>query len=1022
MRVPEAEKYCSGGQFATCVVGAAQGETPGGKRHSTARRGSISPATGGNDAFTSTAPVATRQRTPYLIGREEPIGALFDAFDTVDERAGALVLVSGEAGIGKTRLLDEFAARADTAQTARGGCIDGVAYAPWTDALWWLLDTPGLVDPDALPEVVRARLAHLVPMVGVPPAADDEDGPHLLFEAVVALLRHVSTRTRLILVIDDLHWIDAASRELLRYVAANLRRVPILLVGAYRPEDSSAQRELIAQLGRLGRLRIALEGLPDDATSELAGVLIGDAGAADVARIVRDADGNPLFVEELVAARSETGIPPALGDLMLVRFSLLDGDARHLVRTAALIGPRVSRAWLAAAAGFDADRARAATRAAVDTGVLLADDDGRGYAFRHALLRQAVLDDTTPDERVALHRAIAAALDDHQERAVGIDYAAELARHWDAAEDAPRALRAQVAAAQRADASYAFEAAYQAYERALFWWGAVPDAVTVAATDHTKLLLEAADAAAYSGRIERAADLAQAGLEEACARSAEDGVEAAGRAFPLMWTADRGSELYELTMRRLMPALDRVAPEPRARFLVNTVEYMLMHGEADEREKTAALMLDAVREVDAPAIRARGHSVMAYTYELAGEFDRADLEYDEALSIARDGDAHSTYALVLYNKAASYSSVPDFAKCIECLDRVDELVDTYGLRRYLVPARCLRALACALLGDLDGARDSIASVAELDAEGFDLWFRVSAGALIHIFAGEDDEALAAIDADTVGAAPLENAEHLIEVSMLRTHALVAKGDLDAARRVVDEGEAAVERHRETYWHGWFAMAAMRVEADAAVAAAAARRLDLAEQAQQRADAIRASWDGARGQLEHVYPLAEAYSRAIAAEYARVRNEGVDAHTRAAAEQFEQLSMPFYATYFRMREAEVALPDPSRRYLATEVLKHARATARTHGFTGLDEAITNLARTYQLRLGPGRMTIDGDVPLSTRELEVLRLMADGKTNPEIAEELFITRRTAAAHVSGILRKFGAASRVEAVVEAQRRGVI
>src|SRR5207237_5047635 len=153
-----------------------------------------------------------------------------------------------------------------------------------------------------------------------------------------------------------------------------------------------------------------------------------------------------------------TAVPPTVRALMLARFSALDEPGRHLVRTAAVIGATAPQAWLAAAAGLDDKATRRAARAAVDRGLLIAGGDGTSYDFRHALLRQAVLDEMLPDERVALHLAIAAALTAQPAVAVGIDRIADLARHWDAARDASSALRWLVAAAVAAEQGLASRA------------------------------------------------------------------------------------------------------------------------------------------------------------------------------------------------------------------------------------------------------------------------------------------------------------------------------------------------------------------------------------------------------------------------------------------------------------------------------------------------------------------------------------------------------------------------------------
>jgi DNA-binding CsgD family transcriptional regulator len=217
------------------------------------------------------------------------------------------------------------------------------------------------------------------------------------------------------------------------------------------------------------------------------------------------------------------------------------------------------------------------------------------------------------------------------------------------------------------------------------------------------------------------------------------------------------------------------------------------------------------------------------------------------------------------------------------------------------------------------------------------------------------------------------------------------------------------------------MVGTRLEADSAVAAMGSQSIGAIEHAQARAAEIVAGWETAVAQLARPCPLLDAYTLGIDAEVGRLRREAVVALAHRAAEAFATIGLPYFATYFRWREAEAML-DAGDRPPAVELLKRARATATTHGFAGLDTAIVALARAHQLRLGPARTTVDGDEALSVRELEVLRLVASGKSNPDIAEALFISRRTAAAHVSNILKKLDATSRVEAVSEAHRRAIV
>ena len=287
------------------------------------------------------------------------------------------------------------------------------------------------------------------------------------------------------------------------------------------------------------------------------------------------------------------------------------------------------------------------------------------YEFRHALLRQAVLDELLPDELVALHHAVAAALEPHPEAAAGIDRVAELARHWDAAQEPTSALHWLVAAGQHAHETYAFEATVADYERALVWWDAVADPVGAAGVDRAAVLLRAADAAAKRAR-RRAGDFARAAIDEAFDLGLDRGVEAAGRAWTHLWNANRSDELSAFAQERVLPVLDRVDPQARARFLVGYVHHLAINATPKEIRGPAAEMIAALDLVDDPVLEARGHMVNAWCHEAYGEFDRVEAEYARAADLARRAEAHAMLVAVLANHAARSSGRPTSKAASNC--------------------------------------------------------------------------------------------------------------------------------------------------------------------------------------------------------------------------------------------------------------------------------------------------------------------------------------------------------------------
>ena len=934
-----------------------------------------------------------------------------------------LTIVAGEAGIGKTRLLDEFAALAEPALVIRGGCVENVAYAPWVDALWWLLEASSLAMLDALPERTRARLGRLLPQLATEVStADEDDGRHLLFEAVVELFAAVAAESRLVVVVDDVHWIDPASADLLRYVVDNRDRADVQLVVAFRPEETGAVHELLADLERAGPVHIDLEPLADDAVTQIVSYLLDDGATDDaIRRIIETADGNPLFVEELVAAAHDEHVPHTLRDLMLVRFNALGDDARRLVRIAAIIGARIPQGWLIAATELPLEQATAAAGEAVEAGVLLDEGHGAEFAFRHDLLRRSVISDLVADERVAFHRAVARALTDRPELVAELDYVAELARHWHEAEVPAPALQWLVAAGHRANESYAFDAATTCYERALVWWDEVPDAPQLAAVDHFELLLVAARANASAGHVDRAAALGEAAMSATVDLPPNRAIDAVARLYSVMWTADRAGELFAFVGDRLQPQLDAADPAVRAHYLEKQAKHLLGRIDDDEMRVIAARLMEAIEGLDDPHLEATVHEVMARCYEAWGENDKVDAEYEQAASLARTAENLATLTVVRYNHACFKLAVADLAACLVLLDDVDELVERYGLRRFVVPASCLRTVACCLQGDLAAAEQTYSSLADLRLQGYDAWFRAYVGSLLMLFSGDYAAAVAMLRPETVGVDAVTDSDFGVEMAIVAADALAWRGDLDGARRTADAGLARLQGFYEISSHGWIAMIAMRVDADTAEHADATDDPAAREHARAHADELASSWRAAVANANAAYALLDAYTAAIECEHARAHGRATPALARTAADAFEEIGYGYDATVFRWREANATLAGGDRR-AATELLAAVRDAAARHGFGGIEAAAATLAREHQLRLGAGRTTVDGDVPLSPRELEVLRLVVEGLTNPQIAASLRISPHTARAHVSNVLSKLDATSRVEAVTEAQRRGLV
>ncbi len=472
--------------------------------------------------------------SPVLVGRDDDLGRLRAALDVAIGGTPSIVVIGGEAGIGKTRLVSEFTAAAvrDGSRVLVGGCLDlaegGPPFLPFVEALRRLVrETPADSRADVLGPA-GAELARLVPdlLEGTPEAAEPIPSieQNRLFELVLATIGRLGRDKPLVLVVEDAHWIDRASRDLVTFLVRNLSREPLLLILTWRsdflpPEDATAAwlAELLRQprasridLGRLGRRDVG----------RLVEALSGKRSpGADVERLWVRTDGNPFFVEELVAGEAATNgagtssaAPRTIVGIVEGLLAGLTQPARTVLAALAVAGRPVDEALVLAVADGSAEELRAGLREAVDRHVVEIDPDTDALRFRHALLSEVVERRLLPGERRELHerfaKAIAAAGDQAR---MGAGAVAALARHWDLADRPAEAYDATTRAARAASSVAAHGQARRLYDRALELAERLPEPPPPA--ERLELLRAASDAADFDGAYERATELIRTALD-----------------------------------------------------------------------------------------------------------------------------------------------------------------------------------------------------------------------------------------------------------------------------------------------------------------------------------------------------------------------------------------------------------------------------------------------------------------------------------------------------------------------------
>jgi DNA-binding CsgD family transcriptional regulator/tetratricopeptide (TPR) repeat protein len=947
---------------------------------------------------------------------------------------GGVVLLSGDAGVGKTRLLTELRDLAFTEgwQVVAGHCLDfgdsALPYLPFSEVLGRLAtDLPEVVEKAALAHPVLARLQPGRRVLSAPDGSDGGESAALdrgdLFEAVHTLLGTVAGRAPLLLVIEDTHWADRSTRDMLSFLFTRPFTTPVAIVASYRSDDLHRRHPLRRQVAEWSRVRgvdrIALSPLPDDAVRALVAQLAPEgldakelAGLSD--SVVDRADGNAFFVEELTSAASDGDLGD-LADVLLVRLDRLDDTARQVVRTASVSGRKVAHDMLEAVSGLDATALDEGLRAAVETNVLVA-EQGR-YAFRHALLAEAVYDDLLPGERVRLHGQYTAALRDGLARGT----AAELARHARLAMDLEVALDASIRAGHEASSVGGPDEAAYHYQQALELL-ARPRLAGQTEVDLSKLVVQAADALNASGDPERAVALIGSHLERLPADTSD-----AARSRMLMAQANA---LYiietDLDPAAVSAEAVELAPEGesplRARALAVHARVLAGCGRYDEAEAAGldalalaerlqlnelvadavttlsglkkagpkeglrAALTDAVRQAEttgAVMAELRGRFFLGRSYEDWAEFAEAETWFRSAIAVALTaGVPWAPYA---------FESRWQLAWVLHVQGRWDEAVALTQVTDATPPP-----IARAML-------DSIRLLVR-QARGEDVAAEVQG--LRRFWEREGGVAIQAAELQTVCAGQ--------------------RGDAAAVVASYDEAASVLGR----IWHEWFS-ARIRLAAVAIAALAPlVPRLSAAEREQVVAAADRLHGDGHTVLMRysdpsgHWGPEGRAWVKRLDAETLRVRwLAGVDAPPldvlvdtwRETVQLFDEFGHVHEVARVRAALAGIlrATGDVAA---ARELADLARVSAQLLGARPLLDELRTLGSA------PVRTSSTTSDALTAREAEILAHVAEGRSNGEIAKLLFISAKTVSVHVSNILAKLGASGRTEAAAIARRKGLL
>ena len=983
-----------------------------------------------------------------LVGRVQELDQLASLIGMDREPLARAVVLAGDAGVGKTRTLVELRDRARAAgwRVVVGHCLDigdgAMPYLPFSEILGGLAaETTGagrkvLAGNPAtrgLQPGRRLLSGTELTAAGQDGEAHSVDVEHVdrgdLFEAVHDVFEQLAEESPLLVLVEDVHWADRSTRELLSFLFTRAFERQVAIIASYRSDDLHRKHPLRATVAEWARVpgvtRLQLAPLGDPDVRRLVRSLhSGPLRESDLGAIVERAEGNAFFVEELVVATEldGAGLPDDLADLLLVRLDRLDDDARQAVRAASVAGRRVSHELLSRVAGLASGALDQALRLAVESNVLVP-VDAAGYSFRHALLAEAVYDDLLPGERVRLHAAYAGALRNRESEGT----AAELARHARAAHDISTAVAASIRAGDEAMSIGGPDEAARHYELAL---ELVSDQRHQAGdgVDVVRLTAKASDAVSSAGNPYRALALVQDQLDQ-LPRDASD--EERARLLLALGTAALLGDTEVYALEATTQALSLVGPEPsalRAKVLSVHARANADRQRDDEATRFAAEALELGRSLQLSRVVADATTTLARLDERADDPESSRETFEKIVAEAR-AEGHLTEELRgLHSLGALYFEAGDLTGAADSYAIASTRAVESG--RPWAPYGFDARVMAGITSFVQGRWEHVAQIVDVTGQRPPALAEAALAALaMTLHAGRGDRSGIELLAHV---RPWWERDGFVAI-LSGTAAIDLYGDSGRLDQAIETHDDVV-RTVSAIWENEHFMARVRLSAlllgqlaSGVSATAAVQWPALEAKASQLLGAALEAHRRGETRKKAVGPEGLAWTARARAEHLRLCwLTGIEAPTEEelvtgweqAVEAFEVFGHRFETARSRARLA-TALRAVGLHARARESADLARATAEHLGAAPLLTELRALGSARPVRSTEASRAGES---LTAREQEILELVAQGRTNGEIARRLFISAKTVSVHVSNILAKLGASGRTEAASLARKQGLL